>query len=133
MKIKKTKMTEAVENAKLTLVEDADGIDSTGSVAEIADDVQDELAQTTDGEVTLSDTAAEKVAKEVKPVADEVKPQETVIIPKEKPLGVKNRITEKLDKALAIAKRNKRRGERTECNVLIVGLPGSGKTASIND
>jgi signal recognition particle GTPase len=133
MKINKKLMSEAAQRAKLSLVEDAEGIDPKDGISEIAADVEKEVEMTTDGAATVSAAGAEEIAQEIKEVSAEVKPVAVAIAPSFKALGVKNRITEKLDFALSIAKKNKRRGEHVECNVLIVGLPGSGKTASIND
>lgn len=133
MKINKKLISEAAQRAKLSLVEDAEGIDPNDGISEIAADVEKEIEATTDGAVTVSAAGAEEIAQEIKEVSAEVEPVAVAIAPAFKALGVKNRITEKLDFALSIAKKNKRRGEHVECNVLIVGLPGSGKTASIND
>jgi hypothetical protein len=117
------------------LVEDSEpGIDATGSVDEIADEIVDEIETASGGEETMSDEKAAKIAAEVKAVADDTGIDTAAIdMPDVGPLGVENDITRVLDMSLAKAKKNKKRGTKSGYNVLVIGLPGSGKTASIMD
>ena len=124
MKIKKS--AKELLESKLVEAEESAAIDTTDSVGEIADEIADDAA--------ISDSAAEKIATEVKAVADETGIDAAAVdVPEDEGLGVKNRITEVLDEALRKSKKNKRRGTKSGFNVLIIGLPGSGKTASIED
>lgn len=111
------------------LFEDVDGeISTSDSVADIADEVA-EVAP-------VSDASAEKIASEVKAAAADTGIDTAVVdspIDDDEPLGVKNAITEVLDEALAKSQKNKKRGAKSGFNVLVIGLPGSGKTASILD
>jgi hypothetical protein len=117
------------------LVEDSEpGIDTTSSVDEIADEIVDEIETASGGSETMSDEKAAKIAAEVKAVADDTGiGTATIDMPDVGPLGVENDITRVLDMSLAKAKKNKKRGTKSGYNVLVIGLPGSGKTASIRD
>lgn len=115
---------------------EADGaLDITDSTGEIADDIIDHIEADSAGAATLSDTSAEKIAADAKAVADDLGIEDGVIdLPEEDiTLGVENRVTKVLDMALNISKKNKGRKTKTGANVLIIGLPGSGKTATIMD
>lgn len=126
---------ELLESRLFEASEDADTLDITGSVNEIADEIVDHVESDTAGEVTISDDNAAKVAAEVKAIADDTGIDDGVTdIPEEDiAIGVENRVTKVLDMALAKSKKNKARGTKSGYNVLIIGLPGSGKTATIDD
>ena len=124
MKIKKTLN-------KIKLKEDIDEpISVDQPVSEIADDLQDQAA---DVGVELSDTAAKEVAKETKEISDIANVENVTVTSDDDSIGVTNAITKSLDKSLAVALKNKRRGGTDNVNILIVGLPGSGKSASVRD
>ena len=133
MKINKCSKEELLES-KLFEADEEVGVDASGSVDEIADEVADEVADATGGESGVSDEGAREIAAEIKDVATDLDLDTAAIaVPEEEALGVKNPITEVLDMALSKSKKNKSRGTKSGFNVLIVGLPGSGKTASIED
>lgn len=99
------------------------------------DDIADEIKDTAeDAGKEISDKAAEKVAQEIKTdaedvgagfVAFEINPEDY------EDTKIENRIVRVLDKAYARAKAYMNRGEKANANVLIEGLPGSGKTAIV--
>lgn len=116
-------------------IEDVDGtLDPDESISDIADDLTAAVEATSDGELTLSDAEAEKAAKEIKDAAEDIGADDVALDSDEfEVLGVDNPITRILDVALAGARTSKRRKDTFGHNVLISGLPGSGKTASIYD
>lgn len=103
------------------------------SVDDIADAAKAQVEVGTEGDETLSDANADKLAGEIKATGDEIGAESAVVFADLEVLGTDNAITRVLEKALARAKRNKRRGIKSGNNVLITGLPGSGKTASVYD
>ena len=113
-------------------------INTDGSSAEVAYEVQDAIKTQTDGNAELSDADASKVAAEVKDVSVDINADQAVVIPKDKDIDdddeyiTENALTHVLDMAYANAKTFRRRKERFGTNVLIVGLPGSGKTAIVS-
>jgi hypothetical protein len=112
-----------------------DGIlDPADSVTEIADEVINSTVEATEGEVVLGDAAAKEIASEVKKVDTEIGLAGAAVdADDDMYIGVKNIITDTLDMALVSSLKNKRRGAKFGSNVLIIGLPGSGKTASVED
>jgi hypothetical protein len=120
---------------KKHLLEATDGVlDPKDSTAELADEIIDSTAEATDGEVSLNASSAEEIATEIKKTDAEIGLAGAAIdADDDSYVGVKNIITDTLDMALAAALKNKRRGGKFGSNVLIVGLPGSGKTASVED
>lgn len=120
--------------AKLFEADDELGtLDPTDSIDTLADEIAAHVETDTEGEVVLGDGAAKTLATEVKDVAKEAEIETAVVTPGDDFIGVKNVITEVLDMALAGALEDKMDGDKGGHNVLIVGLPGSGKTASIMD
>jgi hypothetical protein len=116
------------------LFEEDEGIlDATASVADIADEIKDTLETESEGETTISDAAAMKAAVETKTVADDLGMDELVIDSGYEFLGVDNKITKILNLAYKNAVKHKQRKNKFGSNVLISGLPGSGKTASVTD
>lgn len=109
---------------------------ATASTNELADAVQGEIYANSGDEVKISDDQAEEIAAEIKPVIKEVGAEEVVITPEDyDSITVENRLTEALDDSLASARydlRNANYGPTHLHNVLVEGLPGSGKTAIIN-
>lgn len=117
---------------RIPLVEDIEEIDPSAGVSEIADAVVNQV-EAGEGGTTISDTNAEKVAQEIARIGDEVGAEEAIVIADDETLGTENEITKTLEKALQRSKRNARRGVKSGNNILIIGLPGSGKTASVYD
>lgn len=126
--------TKRLFEAKLFESDDDVVIDPADSTSEMADDIAAAVEIETDGEVAISDASADKIAKEVKDAASDVELGSAVVDAGDDYLGVKNAVTEVLDMALAGALEDKLDGETDGGhNVLIIGLPGSGKTASVYD
>jgi hypothetical protein len=126
MKINKL-LLEDIENDDVVVDPGSD------SVAEIADEIQDTMG----GEEVVSDEAATEVAGEIKDLGNVIEAEEALFLPPEAgevdAIGTSNAVTALLDRALAFARKSKRRGRRSMGNVLISGLPGSGKTAIVED
>lgn len=118
-----------------SLFEDTDGtLDTSDSVSEIADEIIDSTEDATEGEIVIDDASAEAIASEIKDAADTFDADAAAVDAGAADyLGVENIVTKTLDLAYAKALKNKRRGGKFNCNVLISGLPGSGKTASVDD
>jgi len=134
MKIKKL-----IESKKLIEAEDDDTTLSEvdpqkDSVSEIADAVQGSVDANSGGESEVSDEAALKIAKEIKDTATEVGAGYVEFAPQPDDYGVvyaENRLTRIFDDALETARNAMADGEHANANVLIEGLPGSGKTAIV--
>jgi MoxR-like ATPase len=133
MKIKKL-----VEAKKLIEAEDEE-IELTNvnpqetTIGELKDIVKDEVEEVTGGDQEISDGDALKVATEIKSTSTEVGAGQIVIGAEDyEDSKVENKLTEALDEAYATAKKAFRRGKRgTGTNILVEGLPGSGKTAIV--
>ena len=128
MKIKK------LVESKLTEAEDT--IDAAGSVKEIADDIKDQVDDLTDGKLEISDSAAKKAAEETAAVADVVNADEAVIVIDDNDwsdIKITNRLYKALDKSLRAARANMGSKHKIKAgtNVLVEGLPGSGKTSIV--
>ncbi len=131
MKIKKNiKLQEQVEVDKI-IVEDAEesseediAIDDVlaASVKEVADAVQDAAEEASDGKETYSDEKAKTVATEIKTHAKGLDAAAWA------PLDVASELTDKLDDCLANAMAAHAAGTSDGVDLLITGLPGSGKT-----
>jgi hypothetical protein len=133
--MKINKQAKQLFEAKLFEDDDLGVVDPGDTVAEISDEVADSIEATTGGSVTVSDATAKKIAAEIKDTARDVEVEAGVVVPAPADdfIGVKNIITETLDAALEGALEDKMDGDKGGHNVLIIGLPGSGKTASIMD
>jgi len=111
-------------------IEAAD-INTSDSVAEIADEIED----STDGEVSAE--AATDAAAEIKEVGQAIQAEEAIFLPDEEgdtgAIETKNVITDLLDRALEYALEQQQLGQHSMGNVLISGLPGSGKTAIVEN
>lgn len=95
------------------------------TVDELAKAVQDGAEAATDGEETYSDEKAKKVAQELKTAAKGLDRLAWA------PLDVRNEITDLLDDCLAEAFIAQEAGIASNTDVLISGLPGSGKTGIV--
>ena len=132
MQIKKQKLNkdelnniaEAVDMAEIEAMEEIPSIDdiSSASIDEIATAVQTAAEEASDGEETFSDEKAKTIAKEIKTHA---KGFDTAAWA---PLDVPSELTDKLDDCLANAMANHAAGVRDGVDLLITGLPGSGKS-----
>jgi hypothetical protein len=133
MKIKKD--LKKLQESKLNEADELGIIDPDDSISEIADEISDSIETASGGEETVSDAAADAAAAEIKDAASDVGAESAVLALEDdnEYLGVENKITRVLDKALKGALRDQRRNTKHGHNVLISGLPGSGKTASIED
>ena len=121
---------------KLTLVEDANETEvikdpASAAIDEIAEIVQDGVEAESNGQVVLTDTEAKEVAQDTKEIAQKVEAEVFV------PSVSTNELTMVLDEALS-ATLNKKDEEELfgssngeSYNVLVSGLPGSGKTAIV--
>lgn len=124
------KLTEAEDVADegtvdVEAIEDEDMIIDdvlSASVSEIADAVQDAAEVASDGKETYSDAKAEKVAGELKTAAKGLDRTKWA------PLDVPSALTDALDHCLAKSMIAKKSGRRDGTDILITGLPGSGKT-----
>jgi hypothetical protein len=133
MKIKKL-----VESKKLIEAEDEE-IELTDvnpqevTVGELTDIIKDEVEEVTGGDQEISDSDALKVATEIKSTSTEVGAGQIVIGAEDyEDSKVENKLTEALDEAYAVSSKFFRRGKRgTGTNILVEGLPGSGKTAIV--
>lgn len=133
MKINKQKLQEsALLEKKITEAEDADtstsaediAIDNvnSASVADIADAVQDAAEEASDGKETFSDEKAKTIANEIKTHAKGFDSAAWA------PLDVPSELTDKLDDCLANAMAAHAAKNSDGVDLLITGLPGSGKT-----
>ena len=134
MKITKQNITESTLTQEIAQLEEAadtevasdeelvvdDVLDA--SVAEIADAVQAAAEEASDGEATYSDKNAEKVATELKTAAKGFDAAAWA------PLDVQSELTDKLDDCLANAMAAHAAGTHDGVDLLVTGLPGSGKT-----
>ena len=121
MKIKKLN-EKLLREADEEVVDDV--IDVDQPVSDLADNIEDAYAE---GGIVVHEKNAEATAKEIKKSAEGIKE------PVYTPIVVPNRLTKACDLALKIAKRNARRGSYDNPNILVDGLPGSGKTAIVRD
>lgn len=119
MKIKK----QLLENENDAVIE----LNSNDNGKEILADVD---AAAEDAGVTNS----AEVAAEIVAAGDKIGAEETIgDLAEDTGLEVENKITRGLDEALQAAIRNRRRKIPESANIMICGLPGSGKTACVYD
>ena len=116
-------LTEAEDEMEDTSTEDI-AIDdvNTASEDEIADAVQDAAEEASCGKETFSDDKAQKIATEIKTHAKGLDASAWA------PLDVPSELTDKLDDCLANAMAAHKSGTHDGVDLLITGLPGSGKT-----
>lgn len=94
----------------------------SASMSEIADTVQDAAKEASKGKETYSDENAEKIAAELKTAARGFDAAAWA------PLDVASELTDKLDDCLANAMAAQASGTHDGVDLLVCGLPGSGKT-----
>lgn len=109
---------EALAKEELPSIEDI----SSADIDEIATAVQDAAEIASDGEEVFSDEKAKTIAKEIKTAATGFDSAAWA------PLDVPSELTDKLDDCLANAMANHAAGTHDGVDLLITGLPGSGKT-----
>ena len=130
MKIKKQKenslenVVEDVDMAEIAAMEEIPPIDDISSAAidDIATAVQDAAEVASGGKETFSDEKAKTIAKEIKTHAKGFDAAAWA------PLDVPSELTDKLDDCLANAMASHAAGTHDGVDLLITGLPGSGKT-----
>ena len=120
-------LTEAEETTEETTYDDDLVIDDipSATVDEIADAVQDAAEEASDGKETYSDENAKKIANEIKTYASGFDSAAWA------PLNVKSDLTDKLDDCLANALVSQHSGTHDGTDLLVDGLPGSGKTGIV--
>jgi hypothetical protein len=132
MKIKKQMLEEKplenvvedIDLAEIEAMEEIPDIDdiSSADIDEIATAVQVAAEEASDGDETFSDEKAKTIAKEIKTHASGFDAAAWA------PLDVPSELTDKLDDCLANAMANHASGTHDGVDLLITGLPGSGKT-----
>lgn len=121
-------VTNDIKNESLTEAEEASDEDIaiddvlTAPVDEIADAVQDAAEEASDGKETYSDAKAQKIATELKTAAKGFDAAAWA------PLDVQSELTDKLDDCLSNAMVGHHMGTHDGVDLLVCGLPGSGKT-----
>ena len=132
MKIKKLVEAKKLIEAEDEKVELTDVNPQEIPTSELKDIIKDEIEEVTDGGQEISDNDALKVANEVKTTSVEVGAEQIVIGAEDyEDSEVTNRLTKALDASYAVAAKFFRRGKRGNANILVEGLPGSGKTAIV--
>ena len=125
--LKKTTLNEQVD-LETTLQEDTDTTDiaiddvKAAATSEVADAVIDAAVAATAGKETYSDEKAETIASEIKTHANGFDTAAWA------PLDVPSELTDKLDDCLANAMAAHASGTHDGVDLLVTGLPGSGKT-----
>jgi hypothetical protein len=132
MKIRKQKLNENkvknvvedIDMAETDAIEEIPSIEdiSSADIDEIATAVQAAAEEASDGKETYSDEKAKTIAKEIKTHARGLDAAAWA------PLDVPSELTDKLDDCLANAMANHAAGTHDGVDLLITGLPGSGKT-----
>lgn len=117
--IKNEPITEAEETSAEDIAID-DILDAP--ISEIADAVQDAAEEASDNEETYSDDKAKTIATEIKTYANGFDAAAWA------PLDVASELTDKLDDCLANAMAAHAAGTSDGVDLLVTGLPGSGKT-----
>ena len=138
MKIQKLELNENLEKVLLENNDEILGeVDlKTDSTDKIADAIQASVEQDSSTGETLTDASAKEIATEMQQTAKEVDAGVGEIMLSQEDynaIDAKNRITDALDKSYSIAKKAMARGKEVGANLLIEGLPGSGKTAIVKN
>ncbi len=129
------KINKLDESLRLVEADESTVIDpQEGSVADLADAINDEITDLSDGERELSDDTAAEVAQITRDIALKVDAGQVAFAIEDADYDdakVENRLTHALDRAYRTAKMNFKDGTRNGANILIEGLPGAGKTAIV--
>lgn len=132
MKIKKL-----IESKTLIEAEDetlAEINPQTDSVDTIADAIETEIKEISNGEVVIDPKDAQSAAEATKDFALQVDASQVAFVIEGEDYDdakIENKLTKALDLSLKVAKRNIEYGARGGANLLVEGLPGSGKTAIV--
>ena len=105
-----------------------------GSVADLADNINDEINNLSDGERELSDETAAEVAQITRDIALKVDAGQVAFAIEDADYDdakIENRLTRALDRAYRTARMNFKDGAKNGANILVEGLPGAGKTAIV--
>lgn len=152
----KVKVLEQYKKTSKVITEAADStddsdliLDASGSVSELADDIKDMTAEANNGEATMSDAEAAKVAVDIKANADAIGANDVALEPSivknDRPLylEIKNALTDALDDCLAGSRNttamNAAGAEHgnlipvNDNNLLIIGPPGCAKTSIVKN
>ena len=129
------KINKLDESLRLVEAEESPVIDpQDGSVADLADAINDEITELSDGERELPDETAAEVAQITRDIALKVDAGQVAFAIEDADYDdakVENRLTKALDRAYRTAKMNFKDGAKNGANILIEGLPGAGKTAIV--
>ncbi len=108
---------------------------ANASTDDLANAIKNDVEEITDGEKEITDASAQAMANEIKNTAAEVGAgaAEILITPDDyDEIEMDNRLIPILDRALVASKRGMRNHDSNlKTNILIEGLPGSGKTAIV--
>ena len=108
---------------------------ANASADELANAIKNDVEEITDGKKEITDASAKELAKDIKNTAGEVGADaaEIIITPEDyDEIEINNRLIPILDEALEASKNAMDDGDRAaNNNILISGLPGSGKTAIV--
>jgi len=120
------------------LLTEEDGLEdvslTTDSASDVADAIQAEVDELSDGTKGISDADADKVAVEIKQAAEEANADEVAIVLTDADFDdvkIENRLYRALNRKLRIARTLRGRGDKAGLNIMVDGLPGSGKTAIV--
>jgi hypothetical protein len=129
------KINKLNESLRLVEAEESPVIDpQDGSVTDLADAINDEITDLSDGERELSDDTAAEVAQITRDIALKVDAGQIAFAIEDADYNdakVENRLTMALDEAYDTAKRNYKNNTKNGANILVEGLPGAGKTAIV--
>lgn len=129
------KINKLDESLKLVEAGESPVIDpQEGSVADLADAINDEITELSGGERELSDATATEVAQITRDIALKVDAGQVAFVIDDADYDdakIENRLTKALDNAYRDAIMNFKDGAKNGSNILIEGLPGSGKTATV--
>lgn len=114
-------------------IKDQNLLDSNGKTS--GEEVKDDIEKDTNGEATYSNADANKIASEINKTADDVNAAAAVNTPAVKlddaPIKTRNRLGALLDWCLYNSYKNRATSQKATSNLLVSGLPGSGKSATI--
>ena len=129
------KINKLTENLKLLEAEDLASVDpQSASVDDLADAINDEITELSNGERELSDETATEVAQITKDIALKVDASQVAFVIEGNDYDdtkIENLLSKTLDRAYRTAKQVMKDGSKNGANVLIEGLPGAGKTAIV--
>jgi DNA replication protein DnaC len=132
-KLKESKfLKEAQDEAQDEVLSEIDP--QKDNITDIAQAVQDDVEDSSNDKVEISDADSVAMATEIKSTAKEVNAGSVaIVITDEDYEGTKiiTKLSSILDEAYAAAKEFNENNDKNGANVLIEGLPGSGKTAIV--